>query len=44
MRHISDNELLAMCKADTKWYVLVAGGIVTVALCVLGSIAFCSVG
>ena len=37
------NDLLAACPRETKWYVYIAGGIITIALCVLGSIAACSV-
>lgn len=37
------NDLLKACRPRTKWYVLLAGGVITIAVCVMGAISFIDV-
>lgn len=37
------NDLLRACRPPTKWYVLVAGGVITLAVCIMGAISFIDV-
>lgn len=37
------NDLLRACEPKPHWFVVVAGAVITIALCVLGAIAFVSV-